>query len=140
MKTIAFTIVFTLISILGFSQETKGVSITVTIENIKNDSGHVLLGLHTNETFMKTKSIQSVKIEVHDGKITATFENVQPGAYAIMVLHDENDNDRMDFEANGMPSEAYGMSNNQIIYGPPQFDDARFEVTSKNLEFDIALQ
>ena len=140
MKTIAFTISFTLISILGFSQETKGISITVTIENIKNDSGHVLLGLHTNETFMKTQSTHSLKSEVHDGKITATFENVQPGSYAIMVLHDENDNERMDFEANGMPAEAYGLSNNQIVYGPPQFDDAKFEVINKDLEFDISLQ
>lgn len=140
MKTIAFTIAFTLLSFLGFSQETKGITITVTIENIKNDSGHILLGLHTNETFMKAESIQSVKKEIKDGKIVATFENVQSGSYAIMVLHDENDNSRMDFEPNGMPAEAYGMSNNQILYGPPQFDDAKFEVADKDLEFDISLQ
>ncbi|MEZ4792528.1 MAG: DUF2141 domain-containing protein, partial [Gelidibacter sp.] len=108
MKTIAFTIVFTLLSVLGFSQDTKGITITVTIDDIKNDTGHVLLGLHTVDTFMKGKGIQSAKSEIKDGKITATFINVEPGTYAILALHDANDNGQMDFQANGMPSESYG--------------------------------
>ncbi len=61
---------------------------------------------------------------------------VKPGAYAIMVLHDENENNRMDFE-NGMPQENYGMSNNPLYYGPPNFSEAKFEVTNKNLNFDV---
>jgi uncharacterized protein (DUF2141 family) len=45
-----------------------------------------------------------------------------------MVLHDKNGNNQMDFESNGMPKEAYGMSNNPMSYGPPQFSDAAIEV------------
>jgi len=139
MKTLAFTIAFAFISILGFGQETTGVIITVNINQIKNDDGHILLGLHTSETFMKADAIQKVKSEIKDGKITATFTNVPTGTYAIMVLHDENDNKNMDFEPNGMPQEAYGMSNNPTLYGPPQFSDAQFEVADKDLEFKISL-
>ena len=54
-----------------------------------------------------------------------------------MALHDENDNNAMDFEDNGMPKESYGMSNNPMSYGPPQFATAKFEVASEDLEMNI---
>ena len=75
--------------------------------------------------------------EIKDGKITLTFENVLPGDYAIMALHDENENMRMDFEDNGMPKESYGISNNVMSFGPPQYDDAKFKVENKNLKLKI---
>jgi len=43
----------------------------------------------------------------------------------------------MDFEANGMPKESYGMSGNAMTMGPPTFNDAKFEVSNENLEFNI---
>ncbi len=130
MKTIALIIALVVTSIFGYSQEqTATYSVTVRVDNPLNDNGHVLIGLHTTDTFMKGKGIQNAKSKVKDGKVIVTFENVVPGNYAIMVLHDENDNERMDFEANGMPKESYGMSNNPMLYGPPTFADAKFELT-----------
>lgn len=130
MKTLALIITFTLTSIFAYTQEkTESVSVTVKVDNPLNDNGHVLIGLHTIDTFMKGKGIQNAKSKVKDGKVIVTFENVTPGNYAIMVLHDENDNERMDMEVNGMPKESYGMSNNPMLYGPPTFNDAQFELT-----------
>lgn len=137
MKTIAIIIAFTLLSHLGYSQDTKGITITVTIDNVKTNKGHVLLGLHSAETFMKGKGIQNAKSEIIDGKIEATFTNVPEGTYAIMAMHDENDNEGMDFETNGMPKESYGMSNNTMSYGPPEFSKAKFEAADKDLLMTI---
>lgn len=139
MKTIAFTIAFAFISILGFSQDTKGITITVKVDNIKSDIGHLLLSLHHEDTFMKGEGIQHTKSEIKDGKVTATFTNVAPGTYAILALHDANDNGKMDYEPNGMPSESYGTSNNIMSAGPPSFDDTKFEVADKDLEIIITL-
>lgn len=140
MKTLAFTFALTLISILGFSQDAKNTTITVTIDQIKNNKGHILLGLHTIDTFMKADAIQKAKSEIKDGKIVATFVDVQPGTYAIMALHDENDNAQMDFESNGMPKETYAVSNNPSSFGPPQFSDAKFVVTDEHLELNMQLK
>lgn len=137
MKTIAIIITFTLLSYLGYSQDTEGITITVAIDNIKNDNGHVLLTLHSADTFMKAKGIQNIKSKITDGKITATFTNIPTGTYAILAMHDANDNEGMDFETNGMPKESYGMSNNSMSFGPPEFRDAKFEVDNKDLEFNI---
>ena len=130
MKTLALFIALTLTAILGYSQDkSETFTITVKVDNPLNDNGHVLIGLHTADTFMKGQGVQNAKEKVKDGKVIVTFENVSPGDYAIMVLHDENDNQRMDLEVNGMPKESYGMSNNRMLYGPPTFTDAKFELT-----------
>ena len=71
------------------------------------------------------------------GEVTLTFENVEPGTFAIMVMHDENDNQRMDMEANGMPKENYGTSGQVNSFGPPTFEGAKFEVTDEDQEFRI---
>lgn len=137
-KNLILTFALALTSLLGFSQdEATGITITVTIDNVKNDTGKVIMSLHTSETFMKGKGIQDADTEIKDGKVTITFENVLPGEYAIMALHDENENERMDFQENGMPIESYGMSNNVMSFGPPIYDDAKFKVDGKNLELNI---
>ncbi|NER14099.1 DUF2141 domain-containing protein [Leptobacterium flavescens] len=121
------------------SEETKGITITVVVENIKNNNGNVLFGLHTSETFMQGPGIQNASGKIEDGKVKITFTNVPEGTYAIMVLHDENENNRMDFDASGMPKESYGMSNNDMSFGPPEFGNAKFEVKDKDLELNIRI-
>ncbi|MEZ4796241.1 MAG: DUF2141 domain-containing protein [Flavobacteriaceae bacterium] len=137
MRILSLFIAFILSTSLSFAQTEKGQDITVTIENISNNRGHVIIGLHTADTFMKSKGIQETASKVKDGKVIVTFKNVTPGNYALMAMHDENDNKLMDFEANGMPLESYGLSNNPMLMGPPTFTDGKFEVTDKNVDITI---
>ncbi|MFD1163434.1 DUF2141 domain-containing protein [Hwangdonia seohaensis] len=138
MKALSLIITLLLTVTLTQAQDNQeGKDITVTIENIKNNKGNVLLSLHTENTFMKGKGIKSEQSKIVDGKITVTFKNVEPGTYAVMALHDENENNQMDFEDNGMPKESYGMSNNPASYGPPQFASAKFELKSEDLGINI---
>ena len=39
-----------------------------------------------------------------------------------------NDNGIMDINNNGIPSEAYGVSNNIITFGPPSFFSTKFSL------------
>ena len=136
MKTL--TLLLALIFSITFSNaQNKGKTIKVAVNNVVNNNGKVIVGLHTEETFMKSQSFQSAESVIEDGKIQVTFKDVPSGTYAIMVLHDENNNKRMDFEPNGMPKENYGMSNNPVSFGPPQFTDAKFEVANDNLDLLI---
>lgn len=138
MKNLLLTIALALTTFIGFSQEEdKGITITVTIDNVKNDTGMVIMSLHNSETFMKGGGLQDEETEIKEGKVTITFENVHPGEYAIMALHDENGNERMDFRENGMPLESYGTSNNVMAFGPPLYDDAKFNVEKEDLELNI---
>lgn len=141
MKTIVFILTTLICSLFTNAQEKakEGITITVTIPNTKNNEGNMLLGLHNADTFMKGKGIQNTSSKIKNNIVSVSFTNVPRGEYAIMVLHDENSNNRMDFELNGMPKEDYGMSNNPMSYGPPQFHEAKFSVEKENLELEIRL-
>ena len=132
MRTLSLLIVF-LLSALS----TNAQNITISIDNVSNDNGKVVFSLHTAETFMKGAGIQNAETKIENGKVTVTFKDVKPGTYAIMALHDVNENNRMDFQDNGMPKEAYGMSNNPMSYGPPQFADAKFEFSKEDMDIKI---
>ena len=138
MKTLITLLLFSFFTLFSNAQDQDlGVKITVTIDNIANNDGNVLLALHTSQTFMKGQGIQNLSSKIKDGKIKVTFTNVPEGTYAIMALHDANENNRMDFEANGMPKESYGISNNDMSFGPPQFESAKFEVKNTDMSFSI---
>ena len=138
MKTLTLIIALVLSINFSYAQDTQpGKDITLTIENITNNNGKVILGLHTEDTFMKGQGIKTAEANIVDGKITVTFKNVEDGTYAIMALHDENENKRMDYHDNGMPKESYGMSNNPMSFGPPQFAAAKFELKNENLDLKI---
>ena len=139
MKTVALALAFLLVNFLSQAQaqNADGADITVTIDNVLNDNGKVMVSLHTTDTFMKGPGVQNLESTIENGKVTLTFENVAPGTYAIMALHDENANNRMDYQSNGMPKESYGMSGNEMSFGPPNFVDAKFEVAAEDLDFNI---
>lgn len=137
MKSIVLLIICLSLSISSWAQNNDTRTITVTINNIKNDTGKVLLGLHTVNTFMKTEALQKKTTEIKSGKIEVIFTNVAPGEYAILALHDENNNNKMDFTASGMPMEDYGLSNNAMSFGPPQFSEAKFKVENDAITLNI---
>lgn len=124
-------------SLSAQEQEEQGVTVKVVIENVLRDGGHILGSLHSKETWMRGAGVVAAKAEGKKGKAILTFENVTPGTYAIMVIHDENDNNSMDFDTSGMPKEHYGMTGNDMVMGPPIFESAKFEVTDKDQEFSI---
>lgn len=138
MKLITTLTALLLLTFSGIAQEEQNkLTITVTVENAKNDNGKILIDLHTQNTFLQGKGIESLESKVENGKATFIFKNVTPGEYAILVLHDENENYMMDYEPNGMPKESYGTSNNPMSYGPPQFNEAKFKVVDTPLNLTI---
>ena len=143
MKTIILTIALAISTFILKAQtddvaSVEGTTITVTVPIASND-GNVIFGLYDENTFMKAAPIQGLESEIMDGKATVTFTNVVPGIYGITLFHDKNGNKIMDFEPNGMPLEMYGVSNNVMSYGPPQWSDAKFEVSLTPLELEIRL-
>jgi len=137
MKKFALILVLILIGFKTQAQETYGATITITVENVLSDNGTILAGLHTADTFMKGLGVINTMTQAKVGQVTLIFENVTPGTYAIMVMHDANDNKQMDMEANGMPKENYGTSGPMEAFGPPSFESSKFEVTEEDQEIRI---
>jgi len=137
MKKLALVVVFALIGFTSNAQSDSGATVTVIIENVLSDGGTILGGLHTADTFMKGEGVLSAMAPAVAGEVSLTFENVEAGTFAIMVMHDANDNKQMDMEPNGMPKESYGTSGEMNMYGPPSFETSKFEVTGEDQEIRI---
>ncbi|WP_213522133.1 DUF2141 domain-containing protein [Nonlabens sp.] len=127
MKTLFITFIALLVSLISNAQETF--TLKVTVNNATGDQGKMVYSLTTESQFLKA-ALQTASIEIKEGVATAIFEKVPYGDYAVIVLHDKNANEKMDFSSTGMPEEAYGMSNNPMSYGPPRWSDAKFTLAS----------
>ncbi len=138
MKTLALLLALLISHFVSHAQET-GITITVTTPNVTSSEGEVIYGLYDEHTFMKAAPIQGQKSTIENGIATVTFKNVPEGVFAISCFHDKNGNQRMDFEENGMPKENYGVSNNNMSFGPPIWSDAKFEVGSEDLNLEIRM-
>ncbi len=135
---------FWLIIFCGFSGVGNPVfaqhTVEVTITDIKTVKGSVRMALYASaESFMKKhKAVREITVS---GKmVSAVFENLEPGEYAISCYHDVNDNKKLDSNFMGIPREPYGFSNNaRGTFGPPGFNDARFSVKA-NTKITISLK
>ncbi|MEP2937223.1 MAG: DUF2141 domain-containing protein [Gilvibacter sp.] len=143
MKTILITcfIIATAICNQLFAQEAltevSGTEIVVTVP-VQSTDGKVIFGLYNKENFMQ-QPLQGLMGEIKDGQAQVTFTNVTPGEYAITLFHDKNDDNQMNFDVNGMPLESYGVSNNVMSMGPPQWSDAVFTVANEPITLEIRM-
>jgi uncharacterized protein (DUF2141 family) len=83
---------------------------------------------------------QRLEIDPQTKTATAVFTNLPQGPYAVSVMHDENLTGKMDFDAQGIPQEGYGISNNpDTTTGPPTAEAATFAVNQSESKIEIKL-
>ena len=70
------------------------------------------------------------------------FEGIPAGTYALVVLHDENMNGKIDTNWIGVPKEGYGFSNDAkaAALRAPSFSDASFVYDGKSVDLTITLR
>jgi len=75
------------------------------------------------------EEIYGKDVEVKEGTISVSFEDVAIGTYAIAVFQDKDTDGKLDSNLFGAPTEPYGFSNNVYgRFGPPDFEDVSFKV------------
>ncbi len=136
MKLIVSILITAVIFISNTINAQEKVSITATVENVKSNKGTVGFVLYNKATFM-AKPLQSIDAKIVEGKSVAVFKDIEAGEYAIVCLHDANENGKMDFSPEGRPLEDYGTSNNVMSFGPPNYEDSKFAVNDKNVKLSI---
>ena len=105
--------------------------LTVQVNGLRNDRGRLAVALFASAAgFPRRESaLRGQMVRIAGGRAAVTFRDLPPGVYAVAVLHDENDNEKMDFNFLGMPLEGYGFSNDAAaLFGPPSFDRAAFRL------------
>lgn len=108
--------------------------VSVTLTGVEARGGHMVATLSTRDTFMVAHGEYTARAEVTGtGDVRLVFADVPPGTYALMVMHDANDN--MIFDMDGyMPSEGFAFSSGGApIMGAPSFDQLKFTVTDTDV-------
>jgi len=116
--------------------------VRVVVSGIRNIVGTLRATLDGSEMAFKNASppTQMNETPVTSNEIELLFRNVPPGVYAIKVIHDENDDMKLNQSLLGIPSEKYGISNNvKGKFGLPPFSKASFTVSSGETVLSIKL-
>lgn len=101
----------------------------VTVTNVKETKGTILVALFNNEKDFLKKKVDSLKVKVSGNQAIVTFEKLEPGEYAVSAIHDLNDNRTLDTGFMGIPKEPYGFSNDaRGRFGPASYEQAKFAV------------
>ncbi len=104
--------------------------IIVNFEELRNNKGKVAVAIYNGPEGFPTNSkkiLQGKVATINDKKAQVVFEDLPYGTYAVVFIHDENENRDLDTNFIGIPVEGYGASNNpRFFFGPPKFEDASF--------------
>ncbi|PHS66777.1 MAG: hypothetical protein COB12_06125 [Flavobacterium sp.] len=131
-----------LITVMMISSFTiyKPLSLTVSVSDLKNSKGVVQFSLYNKDGSIPDehykKYYKQLKSEIINNSSTITFQNLPPGFYAINILHDENQDEKID-KGWILPIEGIGFSNMTSInpLNRPNFKKAKFK-----LETDIQIK
>ncbi len=108
--------------------------LSVTITGLKSNKGHVLISVYKDGNgYPKEvdKAVRRAKLTINNKTASISFSGLASGNYAIAILHDENDDEKMNTNFFGLPKEGYGFSNNVMgTFGPPSFSKASFQYTA----------
>jgi uncharacterized protein (DUF2141 family) len=126
------TVAILLNSITAFAQTNPRVviveitSLAVSIKNLSPPTGTIEVTLFNSaETFMKEPYRQQSGKSNEKGEFITEFTDLTSGEYAVVVVHDANDNGKLDTGFLGFGGESYRFSNNASSwFGRPDFEDA----------------
>lgn len=86
------------------------------------------------------KSFRHAHFPIEGDHGTARFDHIPAGKYGVVVLHDENENEKLDRNIFMVPKEGFGFANNpQVLLVAPPIEKATIAVTCPTTTTDIYL-
>ena len=121
-----------ILPLLGAAASAPPPSIDVSVTGLRSAKGQILVCLTKSPAAFPdcSKDAGSVRMAVKAADAANFVIPVRTdGTYAIAIVHDENDNNRLD-KMLFLPREGFGFSRNPAITtGPPSFKAASFTVS-----------
>lgn len=136
-------VIFFMLSVfpLALSQE----KCILEVKGIPSIKGNLMIGMFNDATSFGEQGKQAKELVV---KVTSKSQLVDVSSLvkgnskvALAVYHDANENEKMDKNWFGVPTEYYGFSNNaRGTFGPPPFKDAQLVISPNSNYWRIELK
>ncbi len=110
-------------------------SLKVVVTGFNSNEGMARAGVYFNAEGRRINQQLSAHYNlataIRQQKAIFEINNLQPGRYAVSVMHDSNNNCKMDYGWMNLPEEQYGFSNHpKILVSPPLFDECSIPVSA----------
>lgn len=105
--------------------------IQVNLSGMHNANGKINFALYNASSSFNDPTLvyKSLILTPTVATMSFTLDSIPAGTYAFGVFHDENDNQQIDQNWLGIPTEGFAFSNNAMgSFGPPTYDQAKFVV------------
>lgn len=122
-----------LLLFFNYSHSQQSYSLTVKVTDLRNSTGVVVFALYNKDGSIPDEKLKKYYrkeiVAIAKNSATVTFNNLPKGNYAVFILHDENQNNKID-KIFILPTEGVGFSNFQTINltNRPTFSKASFQI------------
>jgi uncharacterized protein (DUF2141 family) len=134
-------LILTLSFPMGFTfRSEENASIRIHLPNVKEGKGEILIALFNKEKGFPEEGALAFRNWRLPPAKNLTLTGIPSGKYALAILHDLDDNQKMTFNILGIPKEGYASSPDG---GPklskPQFKNALFLHAGKGTDLTIPI-
>ncbi len=126
----------------------------VTVSGIRSDAGSLMIGLYDSAGGFESAiakageggvlndpgRLAGVVMRAKAGSLSIAFPQLPPGRYAVIVVHDENNNGKLDENVVGLPTEGFGFSNDaRGLLSAPSFAAAAVGLGVEDRQVAVSL-
>lgn len=144
LSLIIISILISLNPELIFAQVSENIlnngKLTVIITGFDNNIGNCRFALDNSKfIYERDDTVWIGKVlPIIDQQVIVVIDSLEYGEYAIRIFHDENENEKIDTNIFGIPTEDYGYSNDASSwFGPPSWEKAKFLFNQSDMTIEI---
>jgi len=126
------------IGVMGFAGQALAADVVVTLNGVQPTGGTMLLSLQSKEQFNNPMNAKGAVAPATAGTMTLTVPDVPPGDYAIMVLHDADNNWQPTAGPDGKYTE--GTANSGQVKTGWKFEELKFTVPAEGASVTLEMR
>jgi len=141
-KILAAAVVCLAASTAGFAQSNASCKLVVHVDGFRNDKGKLGVTLFNQPGGWPEKTDKSFRHGPFPitGKTGVASFDLPAGDYAVAVIHDENENKKLDRNFFNIPTEGFGFANNpKVTLSAPPYSAAIVHVACPVTETTVHL-
>jgi len=130
-----------LLSLIILNHSSTSHDLTINVKGFPSSKGEAYIAIYraTDDFPVFGKQYKGKTTTISENASKVVFSGIPSGSYAVAVYHDKNNNNVLDKNYLGIPTEAYGFSNNaRRTFSAPSFSEASVVVNnSKTINITV---
>jgi uncharacterized protein (DUF2141 family) len=130
-----------LLSLFILNQSSTNYDLTINVKGFPSSKGDAYIAIYrvSDDFPVFGKQYKGKTTTISGNASQVVFSGIPSGSYAVAVYHDKNNNNVLDKNYLGIPTESYGFSNNaRRTFSAPSFSEAAVVVNnSKTINITV---